>query len=159
MENVKTELVDALHFIVSSTILSGFTETRWLDGEIERAFMAGYRRDYDGYYDSLIDAIDTLISNTYVSPPHTQLLELCRVANLAGMTYEEMYRRYIVKNVLNEFRRANGYKEGRYIKEWRKNTEDNVVALEVAGDIPVDSDFKEKLSYALSKVYTDLTSK
>lgn len=35
-----------------------------------------------------------------------------------GMSFDDLYKHYIGKNALNEFRSANGYNEGYYQKEW-----------------------------------------
>lgn len=42
------------------------------------------------------------------------------------LTWHQLYRMYLAKNVLNLFRQANGYKDGSYIKVW-SGVEDNVV--------------------------------
>lgn len=43
----------------------------------------------------------------------------------SGMDFEQLFQRYIGKNVLNQFRQANGYKTGTYSKVWA-GQEDNV---------------------------------
>lgn len=47
-----------------------------------------------------------------------------------GMTFEDLYRVYAAKNVLNLFRQRNGYKDGSYVKIW-SGREDNVYLSEL----------------------------
>lgn len=47
------------------------------------------------------------------------------MAEVLGMTGDQIYRMYVAKNVLNIFRQDNGYKDGSYIKQWG-GAEDNV---------------------------------
>lgn len=50
-----------------------------------------------------------------------------------GLNLLILYKIYIGKNVLNQFRQDNGYKEGNYIKIW-KDKEDNEVLDEILQD-------------------------
>ena len=45
---------------------------------------------------------------------------------MSGLDLETLYRLYVGKNILNQFRQDNGYKDGSYIKVWATE-EDNVV--------------------------------
>lgn len=45
-------------------------------------------------------------------------------------TIDELYAKYITKNILNKFRQNNGYKEGTYVKVWN-GKEDNEVAYSI----------------------------
>ena len=42
------------------------------------------------------------------------------------MSFDDLYRLYVAKNVLNMFRQDHGYKQGTYVKTWM-GEEDNVV--------------------------------
>jgi hypothetical protein len=55
------------------------------------------------------------------------------------LSWEELYRVYIGKNVLNKFRQDNGYKDGSYVKKWA-GREDNFHMLEIVNKLDVDSD-------------------
>ncbi len=44
------------------------------------------------------------------------------------MSFEWLFKVYIGKNCLNQFRQDHGYKEGTYIKIWN-DKEDNVVMV------------------------------
>jgi len=45
---------------------------------------------------------------------------------MSGLNLESLYRLYVGKNILNQFRQDNGYKEGTYKKIW-DGKEDNMV--------------------------------
>lgn len=48
----------------------------------------------------------------------------------ASMTFDDLYKMYIGKNILNWFRQDHGFKEGRYLKTWA-GKEDNVHLFEL----------------------------
>jgi hypothetical protein len=68
---------------------------------------------------------------------------------------QTLYKLYVGKNILNQFRQDNGYKDGSYIKIWA-GEEDNVVmkrVLDDSSDISPSELYKEltKLYLALNK--------
>jgi hypothetical protein len=50
--------------------------------------------------------------------------------NSAGISFDDLYKLYIWKNVLNKFRQDHWYKEWSYIKIWNWE-EDNVVMQKI----------------------------
>jgi len=52
--------------------------------------------------------------------------EISDVLGKGEFTFNHLYNLYLGKNVLNEFRQNNGYKEGDYVKIWN-GVEDNVI--------------------------------
>ena len=69
---------------------------------------------------------------------------------MSGLNLNTLYRLYVGKNILNQFRQDNGYKEGSYIKVWG-GEEDNVVMKRIwedNGDIQPDILYRE-----LTKIY------
>ncbi|MBD3799819.1 MAG: dUTP diphosphatase [Epsilonproteobacteria bacterium] len=49
-----------------------------------------------------------------------------RLSVMGALNLDELYRLYVGKNILNQFRQDHGYKEGSYIKIWN-GMEDNAV--------------------------------
>ena len=47
------------------------------------------------------------------------------VAMQSGLNLDSLYKLYVGKNILNQFRQDHGYKEGTYMKIWN-GKEDNV---------------------------------
>ncbi len=54
----------------------------------------------------------------------------CQLVLLSDLSFDELYRQYIGKNVLNFFRQDHGYKDGSYHKTWH-GKEDNEHLAEV----------------------------
>jgi len=73
-----------------------------------------------------------------------------------GLSFEDLYRGYVGKNMLNRFRQSNGYKAGTYVKEWA-GKEDNVHLDEILQSLPLDEQLPDAVYAALSLRYTDLT--
>lgn len=74
----------------------------------------------------------------------------------SGFKFDDIYKGYVGKNVLNHFRQENGYKEGTYNKNWN-GLEDNVVLFEIQRTISIDRDFKDKLYEGLEEQYKSVT--
>jgi hypothetical protein len=66
---------------------------------------------------------------------------------MSGLDLESLYKLYVGKNILNQFRQDNGYKDGSYIKIWG-GEEDNVVMKRV---------LEENSSVSPSELYKELT--
>lgn len=77
-----------------------------------------------------------------------------RIMQLLNMSWSDMYRMYVAKNVLNIFRQHNGYKLGTYIKDWA-GKEDNVVLEELMAAQPNAS--PEELMAQLAVKYAEVT--
>jgi len=132
--NIKVELVDIWHFIMSEAIRVGDQS---------------YANQYEG-----VDAIGDLDSKVMLQTLE-KILSLAAQAKIEdndnavretidlffvalshiGMDTGELYKRYVVKNQLNTFRQKNGYKDGSYIKIWG-DVEDNVVAFNMMDSDP-----------------------
>ncbi|WP_159269336.1 dUTP diphosphatase [Zhongshania aliphaticivorans] len=56
----------------------------------------------------------------------------------AELSFEDLYKQYVGKNVLNFFRQDHGYKEGGYIKIWQ-GREDNEHLVEILAQADVMS--------------------
>ena len=77
----------------------------------------------------------------------------CQLLVLSDMNLNELYSKYIGKNVLNFFRQDHGYKEGSYVKEW-DGKEDNEHLAEILTTLDVrDSQFKDNLYQSLEERY------
>ena len=70
-----------------------------------------------------------------------------------AMTWDNLFRHYVGKNVLNFFRQDNGYKQGTYKKIWQ-GKEDNEHLVEVLDLLDAQEDqFQENLYSALTERY------
>jgi hypothetical protein len=72
------------------------------------------------------------------------------------LSFDELFKQYVGKNVLNFFRQDHGYKEGSYVKQWhgREDNEHLTDILNSAADI--GDDFAEVVYQQLEAVYQTL---
>jgi dimeric dUTPase (all-alpha-NTP-PPase superfamily) len=57
---------------------------------------------------------------------------------VSGLSFDDLYKQYVGKNVLNFFRQDHGYKDGSYKKVWQ-GEEDNVHLVEILAQSDVTS--------------------
>jgi dimeric dUTPase (all-alpha-NTP-PPase superfamily) len=71
-----------------------------------------------------------------------------------NMSFEQLYRGYVGKNVLNFFRQDHGYKEGSYRKNWHDGREDNEHLVEAVQSLDATkAEFKDELYVSLKQRY------
>ena len=146
---VRIELVDIWHFVLSATLVGCGGNPDWaaqsVIGRFEHALSHGHadtRRLFDmlasaggeGRFDE--GAFETLM-------------------RCLDLSWSQLHRMYIAKNVLNIFRQAHGYKEGTYVKEWF-GKEDNVVLADLVAARP-DATI-EQLAEKLESIYASVTT-
>ena len=145
MEQVKLELIDIWHFGMSQLLLSETSHVQ-LAEYLASALSApaadqSFRDDLEKF------ALDTLQHKNFDVSKFAILLVG------ADMTFDELYQRYIGKNVLNFFRQDHGYQDGSYRKDWG-GREDNEHLVELVAELDTDNpDFKDHLYDALGKRY------
>jgi dimeric dUTPase (all-alpha-NTP-PPase superfamily) len=70
------------------------------------------------------------------------------------MSFEQLYRGYVGKNVLNFFRQDHGYKDGSYRKHWHDGREDNEHLVEAVLSLDATKvEFKDELYVELRNRY------
>ncbi len=70
-----------------------------------------------------------------------------------GRGFDDLYRAYIGKNVLNFFRQDHGYRDGRYVKSWQ-GREDNEHLVDIVMELDADDlDFRDRIYAALAARY------
>ena len=147
LEQIRLELIDIWHFGLSAELLG-------CNGNHEQAArnmlaplggaQAG-ESDFRNNVDQL--ARHALVHRTLDIPAFLSLLDA------ADTSFEQLYRIYVGKNVLNRFRQDHGYKNGSYIKTW-EGREDNEHLAEIANGLDADAgDFQERLYQALEQRY------
>lgn len=149
---VKMELVDIHHFNLSEIILAypnsmedQIREIRYLSG-------ASLKPTGNGFLENMNRIIGDATEGRY----NIWAFDKCMKA--MDFTWEELYRWYIGKNVLNFFRQDNGYKEGTYVKIW-KGREDNEYLFDILDSMDPNTDDVQKFIYdALSATYHSAVS-
>ncbi len=148
-DNVKVELVDIWHFVMSEVLrvnaLGEARDLKELASDIE-ASIANENVEYLQDYYAQIEAIEELIEKLFCK---FELVDFTatffRLCEKLGLSFDELYSLYIGKNILNIFRQDHGYKDGTYIKVWN-GKEDNVVMQEILvnnSEIGADELYKE----------------
>ena len=153
-DNLQIEVVDVWHFVMSLALEKyknerlGTIDT--LSAQI--AQMPNYLVLYEpveSFGDEKLVLIqiedvmrDALERNGSLTKLLFDFFELVRLSKLDIAT---LYRLYVGKNILNQFRQDNGYKEGSYIKIWN-GEEDNAVMKRIweqNGELTPDELYEE----------------
>ena len=151
-ENIKVELVDIWHFVMSESIRINDQSyaNKYLDMKA--------KGDYDT--DTLISLLEKMLKLSVVSSIDKEINNIREITDTffiiishLDIDVENLYKRYVVKNQLNTFRQQNGYKDGSYIKIW-EGVEDNVVAFDIMNMNPkiTPTELYDKLDSAYSKL-------
>lgn len=124
------ECVDIWHFMMSAMLVSAQGDHASAADEIlanlefpEREVMNLGGKSFTLAGLNLSEAVDILSVFAGLGYCFPALFE--RVMVGCGLSWGELRRQYVGKNVLNSFRNAHGYKEGTYEKTWH-GEEDNV---------------------------------
>jgi len=139
-ENLQIEVVDVWHFILSLAIenyslsLRGQIEDLAIDiSQLESFEKINKHNEVFGIQDEVIAKIESIMLHVLNKEPlnlESILADFFDLVLLSGLDLSTLYRLYVGKNILNQFRQDNGYKEGSYIKVWA-GEEDNVVMKRV----------------------------
>lgn len=163
-QNHQIEVIDVWHFIMSLAIeeyeksLKGTVEDIAIDISALES-LSSIQKDSLTFaaQEDVITKVENLI-RIAVSKDDFDLGELVSeffdLVSMSGLNLDTLYRLYVGKNILNQFRQDHGYKEGTYVKVWNDD-EDNVVMKriwEANSDITPDILYKK-----LEKAYLSLT--
>ncbi len=162
-DNLQIEVVDVWHFIMSLAIenyaatMRGGIEDLGIDiSNLPNFSNIDTTSDTFASQNDVIEKVESIMS---ISLSKTEfnleslISEFFDLVLMSGLDLDTLYRLYVGKNILNQFRQDNGYKEGTYIKVW-DGDEDNVVMKRIweeNSDIKPDQLYKE-----LSKIYLSL---
>ncbi|MDQ7044096.1 MAG: dUTP diphosphatase [Sulfurimonas sp.] len=163
-DNHQIEVIDVWHFIMSlaienysDTLRGGVDEVAISVSEYKSFSKIDIEDESFAPQNDVMDKVENIIRLS-VSQDTLELESLISeffdLVVMSGLNLESLYRLYIGKNILNQFRQDNGYKEGTYIKVWATE-EDNVVMKRIweeNADIKPDALYKE-----LAKSYASLT--
>ncbi|MEM7543217.1 MAG: dUTP diphosphatase [Pseudomonadota bacterium] len=144
-EQALLELVDIWHFGLSL----------WITAERDhraaaRHIMAQWRDAANA--GEFLEEVENLARVALVH----QRLDIGALKALLGLLdcdFDDLYRAYVGKNVLNVFRQDHGYRSGEYIKVWN-GLEDNEVLTEIARELDSDApNFRDAIYEALQARY------
>ena len=150
LEQVQLELVDIMHFAMSDYLLQD-TDNEAVATRIE-AELSDPRQSTD-----IRQAIE-LMAQTTIERQSMHFSDFANIMALIDMDFDQLYRMYIGKNVLNFFRQDHGYKEGSYIKVWQ-DREDNEHLAELLVSLDSSSpDFRDQVYQGLKDRYPGLNA-
>ncbi len=153
IENIRIEMVDIWHFVMSY-ILRFKTPEEAAKKALEMMTASSIRlpeswspRDNERIEELLSPFEDLMALALVKSDDEAYMEELLEKfwesLDAVGMSFDDLYRLYIGKNALNQFRQLHGYKEGTYTKIWN-GREDNAVMQEILAENP-ETTYKELL--------------
>ncbi|MEA3228998.1 MAG: dUTP diphosphatase, partial [Campylobacterota bacterium] len=163
-DNLQIEVVDVWHFIISLAIenytqnMRGTIDTLALDiSELKSFDSINKKNSSFATQDEVMAKVEGLILLS-LNKDNLELEKLIGeffdLVVMSGLDLETLYRLYVGKNILNQFRQDNGYKDATYIKVWN-GEEDNVIMKRVWEE---DSDIQpDNLYKALEKQYATVT--
>ena len=97
-------------------------------------------------------AIEIMAQST-IAQQSMHFSDFANIMALIDMDFDQLYRTYVGKNVLNFFRQDHGYKDGSYIKTWH-GREDNEHLVEVLEGLDSSStNFREDVYQGLQDRY------
>lgn len=163
-ENATIEIVDIWHFIMS-LILEDYKLNQ--KGDLEKLVedvisVQGFERftkeassHENAISMEIINEIEGIIHETtklHVNSFDILLRDYFAMSLKCGVNLPILYKYYVAKNVLNQFRQDHGYKEGTYKKTWGTK-EDNEAMLEILEPKALSA---EALYEKLEEVYKTL---
>jgi len=162
-ENATIEIVDIWHFVMSLLLEDNNTRGKNNINKLVKDVIdvQGFER-FSKEADNRENANTMEVINDIESIMHMTtalridlfdglLKEYFAMSLKCGVNLKTLYKFYLAKNVLNQFRQDNGYKEGTYKKVWN-GKEDNEIMVEILekGDFNAKGLYKE-----LEKAYKD----
>jgi len=152
-ENVKIELVDIWHFVMSYLLQHNPLDeaARMIDNLKDTKSDIKITQWQNDKVDEHLDIFEELMALSLIKNDSEMLQEslieqFFKACDAVGLSFEELYRLYIGKNALNQFRQEHGYKEGSYKKIWNGKEDNEVMQhiLEQKPDITF-TDLKKEL--------------
>jgi len=158
-ENIKIEIVDIWHFVMSETLRIYKVEklgtiqdiakmvTQMKDFEVFRN--ENIKSQLDSYEE--IELVEEMMKVLLCNPNiNALILSFLTMSSQLNLKLPELYKLYIGKNILNKFRQNNGYKDGSYIKIWN-GKEDNMIMQNILNS--QNSITPDELYQELDKAY------
>lgn len=145
IEQVHLELIDIFHFGLSARLVSGQAVAD-IAADVEQELQHAETQA------SFAETIEVMVANTLASK-NFDVKTFAGLMQQTELSFDELFRHYVGKNVLNFFRQDHGYKTGEYIKVWN-GKEDNEVLMEVLKSTDANSaDFKDLVYQGLKQAY------
>ena len=150
LAQVKLELVDIWHFGLSELLRAD-----QLDAEVAEVLDVPPSEGAGG--EGLRQAVEALASACLQSKGFS-VERFADVMAALPMSFDELFRLYVGKNVLNGFRQDHGYKDGTYRKAWA-GREDNEHLMELLDGVDEPATAAEDLYARLEARYRETAAR
>jgi dimeric dUTPase (all-alpha-NTP-PPase superfamily) len=147
LDQVRLELVDIFHFAMSDYLLQDNDNEAVASRILAELACPGSIND-------IRLAIESMAQST-IANQSMHFSEFANIMQLIEMDFDQLYRMYVGKNVLNFFRQDHGYKDGSYIKVWQ-GREDNEHLAELLTRLDSETArFKDEVYQGLQSRYPE----
>ncbi len=148
MAQVQLEIVDIWHFGLS--MLMDGREHSEIANEIAEQLVQQPEKAQ-----GVIEATETL-AESILATRAFDVVKFWQLLQVAEMDFDELFKQYVGKNVLNFFRQDHGYKDGSYMKVWH-GREDNEHLSEIMNQqTHIDEHLADVLYQSLETIYNSL---
>lgn len=145
LEQVHLELIDIFHFGLSARLVSGQAVDA-IANDVEQELQNAETQA------SFAETIEVMVANT-LATKNFDVKTFAGLMQQTELSFDELFRHYVGKNVLNFFRQDHGYKTGEYVKVWN-GKEDNEVLMDVLKATDANSpEFKDLVYQGLKQAY------
>jgi hypothetical protein len=145
MDQVKLEVIDIWHFAMSDLLIKGNT-IEDIAARIEQEL------SQPASANDIREAIESLALTT-LRTKSAHVPEFASLMQQAELSFDELFRMYVGKNVLNFFRQDHGYKDGSYIKVWH-GREDNEHLADILAELnPDEPGYADRVYEQLQAAY------
>lgn len=146
IEQVRLEVIDIWHFGLSALFVEGKAIEQIAD-EVATAIAAHRYENQD------VRAATEALAAFALNHQQFSVSLFWDLLRAVELDFDELYRHYVGKNVLNFFRQDHGYKDGSYQKQWH-GREDNEHLMELLKQLDSGhADFAQELYQALQQRY------
>ncbi|MFK5976150.1 MAG: dUTP diphosphatase [Sulfurovum sp.] len=161
-DNIKIEVVDIWHFIMSQGLKEYKRDNKGTIGDLAQMITNlpnfALFKDCDACIEEDIytqmSVIELLIKDIFCEEPIEKILEVfLAIAIQSKLNLNALYQLYIGKNILNQFRQDHGYKDGTYNKFW-DGEEDNAIMQNI---LALDKNITPDGLYKVLKTFYERT--
>ncbi len=147
VEQIRLELIDIWHFGLSAELVS-----RQGDHAVAADNMLAQLQGDQSSEADFRNKVDQLARFALEQQALNMPAFLSLLADVDS-SFDDLYRIYVGKNVLNRFRQDHGYKDGSYVKTW-EGREDNEHLAEISASLDADAaDFAQQIYSRLAARY------
>ena len=158
VQDIKMEYIDALHFLLSSMLVTHVGKIDNVAASVNCNIMPSKEQVNNEVRVWRIKNVKRyLLTDMRSEEVLENLLQLCYSE---GMSNTDIVNMYVAKNILNQFRKKNGYKEGTYIKMWF-GEEDNITVLKLLSGLTKEETalFETNRNAFIALVCTSISNK